>query len=151
MCLQILGFKITMSTHYNLVVDHEIWFILIHPDDLFLDKTIEFHSSLLCSWLGRQARNPVLAQISLTNFWNTMLEALKELKGDDPWATLTTYMNFKWIKIINILLNPSIKNDSTTPPMKRPSLPPASPNSLLLFSTHLLLALAMVWKSLKTY
>ena len=43
--------------------DHAIWFVLNHFEELILDKDVIFHLSLLCTWLGGQAKNLMFAQI----------------------------------------------------------------------------------------
>ena len=100
--------------------DHAVWYILNHLENLFPSKPVEFHLPLICSWLGGQAKNMVLAQIAFVHFRNFMLGTLKELRGDEPGTILTTYGNFKGIKTISAILNPNIDDDSSTPPSKRP-------------------------------
>ena len=115
--------------------DHAIWYILNHLEALFPDRPVEFHLPLLCSWLGDQARNLVLAQIAFVHFRNYMLGTLKELKGEEPGTILTTYNNFKGIKSISGILNPTIDEDANTPPLKRPSLTNSTPHSFTSFLT----------------
>ena len=115
--------------------DHAVWYLLNHLDALFPNKPVEFHLPLFCSWLGGQAKNLVLAQIAFINFRNIMLDTLKEMRGEEPGTILTTYNNFKGVKTISSLLNPNVEDDSSTPPLKRPSLPSSSSGSFTSFLT----------------
>ena len=91
--------------------DHAVWFVLNHLEDLFPEKDVVFHLSLLCSWLGGQARNLVLAQISFIFFRNYMLEALTEMQSGVPGTIIANYSHYKGVKLINSLFNPNTNAD----------------------------------------
>ncbi|RYA84311.1 hypothetical protein DD594_26340, partial [Enterobacter cloacae complex sp. 4DZ1-17B1] len=88
--------------------DHAIWFILNHLELLFPEKPVDFHLSLICSWLGGQAKQIVIAQIDFNIFRGLMHDILKELKAEEPGLYLTTYANYKGVKYITNLLKPCI-------------------------------------------
>lgn len=92
--------------------DHAIWYVLNHLEDLFPDKDPVFHLSLLCSWLGGQAKNLVLAQISFIYFRNSMLDTLAEIQSGEPGTILATFGHYRGIKLINSTLNPITNCDS---------------------------------------